>query len=241
MNRINKRLKRIIFNKLYKDLSHVEIIYYEDSIWFIDRNEKYWYIEFEKNGKLWWRESFFINFFTFFSMERPEFEPLIGEWVEDVLNRKVVSTDGKIFGCGKGVEDVLNRKVVSTPSSTPSEVGSVEDVLNRKVVSTRKINSAGVEEVEDVLNRKVVSTEIISEAIVSTVEDVLNRKVVSTQRNQIDVSYRVEDVLNQKVVSTLPVCSPDQSLIEDILNVTSTEDGDVFKEIKSEIVLNSNN
>jgi hypothetical protein len=32
-------------------------------------------------------------------------------------------------------------------------------------------------------------------------------------------------------------------LIEDILNVnvTSTEDGDVFKEIKSEIVLNSNN
>jgi hypothetical protein len=73
------------------------------------------------------------------------------------------------------------------------------------------------------------------------VEDVLNRKVVSTGDSTISQQLAVEDVLNRKVVSTLPVCSPDQSLIEDILNVKSTEDGDVFKEIKSEIVLNSNN
>ena len=136
MNQINKRLKRIIFNKLYKDLSNAEIIYYDDSIWFIDRNEKYWYFEFEKNGKLWWRKLFFINFFTFFSMERSEFEPIISEWVEEVLNSKVVSTEIIRESIVPTVEEFFRLKIVSTGSPINVTNSVVEEVLNAKVVST---------------------------------------------------------------------------------------------------------
>ena len=57
--KIDDRLKRIIFKKLSNDLSHVEIIPYKEDIWFIDRNNKYWYLQLEKDGHLWWRWDFF--------------------------------------------------------------------------------------------------------------------------------------------------------------------------------------
>ena len=70
---MHPRLKKIIFNKLYEDLKHVEIINYKESVWFIDREKKYWYLECEKDGILWWKYDFFTNFFRLFSMERSEF------------------------------------------------------------------------------------------------------------------------------------------------------------------------
>jgi hypothetical protein len=43
---MNERLKRIIFKKLDQDLGHAEIIVDDDkSIWFIDRANKFWYLE----------------------------------------------------------------------------------------------------------------------------------------------------------------------------------------------------
>ena len=41
---ISERLKKVIFDKLYNDLFNVEIIPY-NNIWFIDRDNKYWYFE----------------------------------------------------------------------------------------------------------------------------------------------------------------------------------------------------
>jgi hypothetical protein len=112
---VSERLKKIIKNKLSKELSNVEIIFDDDeSIWFIDRENKYWYLEFEKSGKLWWRYDFFDKFFEFFSMEKSEFEPIISEWVEDILNRKVISTRKLNTNNLLSVEDILNRKVIST-------------------------------------------------------------------------------------------------------------------------------
>jgi hypothetical protein len=94
---MNERLKRIIFKKLDQDLGQAEIIVDDDkSIWFIDRTNKYWYLELKKTGHLWWRYQFFEDFFPLFGMEREEYEPVIAEWVEEVLNRKVVST--YVFG-----------------------------------------------------------------------------------------------------------------------------------------------
>ena len=111
---IHDKLKKIIFNKLYKDLSKVEIIDYCDSIWFIDRDNKYWYFEYEKVGRLYWRYDFFPNFFSVFSLERNEFESIISEWIEEVLNCKVITP------CGVGsppllaVEEVLNSNIPET-------------------------------------------------------------------------------------------------------------------------------
>ena len=112
---MNERLKRIIFKKLDQDLGQAEIIVDDNkSIWFIDRTNKYWYLELEKSGHLWWRYSFFEDFFPLFGMERQEYEPVIAEWVEEVLKRKVVSTHPYRKAPGSLVEEVLKRKVVST-------------------------------------------------------------------------------------------------------------------------------
>ena len=90
---VSERLKQIIFKQLYKELSNVEIIPYRDSIYFIDRDKKYWYFEYEKSGELWWRYDFFTSFFLLFSLEPNDYQKIMGDWVEEVLNCKVDSTN----------------------------------------------------------------------------------------------------------------------------------------------------
>jgi hypothetical protein len=89
---MNIRIKKRIFDKLYEDLKYAEIIDCGDSIWFVDRDKEYCYIEYEKSRRLWWAYQFFDNFFLLFSMEQFQYERVISEWVEEVLNCKVDTT-----------------------------------------------------------------------------------------------------------------------------------------------------
>jgi hypothetical protein len=89
---MNIRLKKRIFDRLYEVLKDAEIIDCMDSIWFVDRERKYWYLEYEKSGSLYWRDVFFDNFFLLFSMQQHEYERVIADWVEEVLNCKVYAT-----------------------------------------------------------------------------------------------------------------------------------------------------
>jgi hypothetical protein len=91
---MNIRLKKRVFDRLYEVLKDVEIIHCKDSgsIWFVDRERKYWYLEYEKSGSLYWRGVFFDNFFLLFSMQQHEYERVIADWVEEVLNCKVYAT-----------------------------------------------------------------------------------------------------------------------------------------------------
>ena len=84
--KMNNRFKQIIFNKLCEDLNNVEIISYNNSMWFIDREKEYWYLECAKNGVMWWRWEFFDNFFLLFSMEEIEYQSIISEWAELMLS-----------------------------------------------------------------------------------------------------------------------------------------------------------
>jgi hypothetical protein len=114
---MHERLKRIIFKKLDQDLGQAEIIVDDNkSIWFIDRANKFWYLELRSSGTLWWRYTFFNDFFPLFGMVREEYEPVIAEWVEEVLKRGVSSTDGSSRRKGGGVEEVLKHGVSSTNS-----------------------------------------------------------------------------------------------------------------------------
>jgi hypothetical protein len=107
---VNDRLKKIIFKKLASDLSHVEIIPYEGSIWFIDRNNKYIYLEFQCSGKaLLWKYQFFDVFFSFFSLEQKDYERIIKEWVEHILDRKVASTHDYSATRKSVAEEILNN------------------------------------------------------------------------------------------------------------------------------------
>ena len=89
---ITEKFKQTIFDKLSEDLSHTELFLHKESIWFIDRKNKYWYLSFKSSGQLYWRWQFFVEFFELFSLERPEYEPLIKEWVEGVLKGGVTTT-----------------------------------------------------------------------------------------------------------------------------------------------------
>ena len=149
---MNERLKRIIFNKLYEDLSEVEIIHYRDSIWFIDRKEIYWYFEYENSGVLYWRYKYFTDFFTLFTLEPNECQSIMSEWVEEVLNCKVRSTGKILRRFSKAeVEEVLNCKVRTTRRYIGIRGAVVEEVLNCKVRTTTAegfyANSAKVEEI----------------------------------------------------------------------------------------------
>ena len=196
---MNESLKKIIFDKLYEDLSHVEIIPYEDSIWFIDRQEEFWYLEFKKVGILYWRSPFFMNFFSLFSMERYEFEPFISEWVEEVLNCKVNTTIRCKHRNVTKVEEVLNCKVNTTICRSWRCKKRVEEVLNCKVNTTRLLIQKPAWLVEEVLNCKVNTTSFSSAENTFWMEEVLNCKVNTTEGFMYPRIGMVGKVINGKV------------------------------------------
>jgi len=129
---MHERLKKIIFKKLDQDLGQAEIIVDDNnSIWFIDRGNKYWYLELKSVGVLWWRYSFFNDFFPLFGMERKEYEPVIEEWVEEVLKHGVSSTHLDAYHRSHGVEEVLKHGVSSTNSKELLRF-EVEKILSLK-------------------------------------------------------------------------------------------------------------
>lgn len=128
---VTDRLKQVIFKRLYEELGNCEIIPYKSSIWFINRENKYWYFELEEGRTLWWRYEFFIPFFDMFSMSPDDFKSVLSSWVEEVLNCKVVTTDGPSDYDACEVEEVLNCKVVTSGGVETSLNWSVEEILNQ--------------------------------------------------------------------------------------------------------------
>jgi len=171
---IPDRLKKIIFRKLYDDLSHVEIISFRNSIWFIDREEKFWYFELQSDGTLWWRYQFFSDFFILFSLERDDYQSILARWVEEVLNSKV-NTTGRLGTHRLAlVEEVLNSKVNTTRSALGYPASEVEEVLNSKVNTTVAMNFRQEPTVEEVLNSRVNTTHFGASVCADQVEEVLN-------------------------------------------------------------------
>jgi hypothetical protein len=152
---VSDRLKEIIFKKLYKDLSCVEIVPYKKEIWFVDRENKCWYFIFCSDGTLWWKYGFFRTFFELFSLTDKEFTPVISSWVEEVLNCRVNTTQFTNVWSASRVEEVLNYRVNKTEEEVYSMPLMVEQVLNHKVSSTdyRVLPSSST--VGEVLEHKV--------------------------------------------------------------------------------------
>jgi hypothetical protein len=149
---VTDKLKQLIFKHLYKELGNAEIIPYKDSVWFIDRENCYWYFQLSKEGCLFWRYSFFPSFFSIFSLEQSEFEPIISSWVEEVLNSKVSTTEEKTTVTAKWVEEVLNHKVSETFEVDAAQKRKVKKVLDSRVSTTKNNSLFSERSVEEVLN-----------------------------------------------------------------------------------------
>jgi hypothetical protein len=131
MRQINDNLKKIIFNKLYKDLSHVEIICCNNSVWFIDRNKRYWYFQLEPLGILWWRHSYFTSFFEIFSIKTKEFTPILIQWVEEVLNSKFsVKTQASSYPFTTEISNVMDCEIFSNEGRMSPYGDMVNDALS---------------------------------------------------------------------------------------------------------------
>ena len=216
---VSDRLKDIIFKKLYKELPKVEIIPYKDSVYFIDRDNKYWYFEYEKKGMLWWRYDFFHNFFVLFSLESHECEKVMGEWVEEVLNCKVNTTNLDYLEYLHWVEEVLNCKVNTTEGSFVLTSVKVEEVLNCKVNTTEKGLSFLNERVEEVLNCKVNTTDGNMWFGTSKVEEVLNCKVNTTSNSMAQPPKLIDDILNHKVDVTMARITDHSTEVGEVLDL----------------------
>ena len=180
---MNERLKRIIFKKLDQDLGQAEIIVDDNkSIWFIDRANKFWYLELRSSGTLWWRYSFFRDFFPLFDLERIEYEPVIAEWVEEVLKRGVSSTNPNAYLNNLPVEEVLKRGVSSTQRNHMNVCDEVEDALKLGVSSFLNFDTPRNREVGRALNNKVSSSNS-KELLQYEVDKVLQIKIQPEETN----------------------------------------------------------
>ncbi len=196
---VSDRLKEIIFKKLYKDLSCVEIVPYKKEIWFVDRENKCWYFIFCSDGTLWWKYGFFRTFFELFSLTDKEFTPVISSWVEEVLNCRVNTTIHHVSHNRVLVEEVLNCRVNTTKDIAELENIRVEEVLNCRVNTTQFTNVWSASRVEEVLNYRVNKTEEVVSSIPIMVKQVLNYKVSSTDYRVLPSSSTVGEVLEHKV------------------------------------------
>ena len=149
---ITEKFKQTIFDKLSEDLSHTELFLHKESIWFIDRKNKYWYLSFKSSGQLYWRWQFFVEFFELFSLERPEYEPLIKEWVEGVLKGGVTTTYYHLLSCHIQVEGVLKGGVTTTEPDVNTLPSVVEGVLIGDVTTTISNHLRGAKCMEEILN-----------------------------------------------------------------------------------------
>ena len=196
---MHERLKKIIFKKLDQDLGQAEIIVDDNnSIWFIDRGNKYWYLELKSVGVLWWRYSFFNDFFPLFGMERKEYEPVIAEWVEEVLKCNVSSFGDYNVLNPNVMEEVLKREVSSTLQSKIAYQNQVEEVLNRKVNSTQRNHMNDCDELEEALKRGVSSFLNFDTPRNREVGRALNNKVSSSNSKEL-LQYEVDKVLQNKI------------------------------------------
>ena len=191
-------LKDFIKQQLYDELSNAEIIPYDGSVWFIDRENTYWYFELTKPGKLWWRYDYFTNLFKVFNMDDSQFVPLLIEWVEEVLNSKVATASRWSQYSKAPVEEVLNSKVSATIWQQHPMIAVVEEVLNHKVITTITDDSPDTVQVEEVLNHKVSTTGWNKVFEFFEVERVLNHKVDTTISSQSPKPISVGNVLNNE-------------------------------------------
>jgi hypothetical protein len=233
---MNPRLKQIIKNKLSEDLSSVSIIDFNDSIWFIDAESKYWYLElYKKTQTLWWRLDFFENFFILFGMEQREFVPIIIEWVEEVLNGKVVSTHHTERGYTAEVEEVLNDVIINSTNAVTS-VDTVERMRftsNGNIVLNGQVAGVTQKKVEEVLNCKILSTVGNLPPTQVMVEKVLKGEVVSTRRQKLRQETQVKEILNTVVVSDVNQMFIQQALCHNLMSkmieTTTHDPSDYFQ------------
>jgi hypothetical protein len=85
----NKKLQKLVFNKINTDLSNTIYHPHGREIWVIDFDTKDWYFQYLSNGQLWYNQKIFNLNLPLFSLNNTENQKLLKMWFEKNLNLKV--------------------------------------------------------------------------------------------------------------------------------------------------------
>jgi hypothetical protein len=207
MTEIHPKLKKLIAKYLLRDLHRVEIIYYRDSIWFIDRENRYWYFEYHKVDKhLWWRWSHFTQALKMFSMDGEKEQSIFGELVNMILTKK------------QNLESKYPNKIFKTVGSVINFKDNVEAVLKNEVKTTGYRPIFEFQKVDEVLNNEVETTDGYGWKPRAVVDEVLNYEVKTTKRAVMDYIDEVDEALNNEVETTSNAFEIPESLVDEVLN-----------------------
>ena len=238
---ISKRLKKLIFKYLLKDLYKVEIIYYRDSVWFIDRENRYWYFEYHKLDKhLWWRWSHFTTALTMFSMGAEQEQHLFGELVNMILTKKqkleakypnkVFKTVGSVMNFEDKVDEVLNYEVEKTLSGGARKSMEAHKILDQEVNTTYQAVQSRWGDVDKVLNNEVKTTGKSFPFQDVWVDEVLNSEVKTTGYRPIFEFQKVDEVLNCEVETTSGTRHHTAKGVDEVLNCEVETTGEMNAE-----------
>lgn len=210
MTEIHPKLKKLIAKYLVKDLYKVEIIYYRDSIWFIDRENRYWYFEYHKVDKhLWWRWSHFTQALKIFSMDAEKEQCIFGELVNMILTKKqnleskypnkIFKTVGSVINFKDKVGEELNFEVEKTLSGGARKTMDAHKVLDQEIKTTDGHGWKPRFVVDEVLNNEVETTNRVRQRRYEIVDKVLNNEVETTSGSDLAISQGLGEVLNNEV------------------------------------------
>jgi hypothetical protein len=226
---MNDKIKKVISNYLVKDLYNVEIIYYRDSIWFIDRENRYWYFEYHKVDKhLWWRWSYFTQSLKIFSMDGEKEQSIFGELVNMILTKKqileakypnkIFKTVGSVMNFEDKVDKVLNSEVKTTGEMNAEQLWEVDKVLNCEVKTTLQFENRYPGRVDEVLNYEVETTDGYGWKPKPVVDEVLNNEVNTTESFDLNSEPVVDEVLNCEVETTKRAVMDYIDEVDEVLN-----------------------
>lgn len=227
---MNDKIKKVICDYLVKDLYKVEIIYYRDSIWFIDRENRYWYFEYHKVDKhLWWRWSHFTQALKIFSMDAEKEQCIFGELVNMILTKKqnleskypnkIFKTVGSVMNFEDKVdEDTSKNEIKTTDGHGWKPRFMVDEVLNYEVKTTKRAVMDYIDEVDEALNNEVETTSGSDIAISQGLGEVLNFEVETTKDTTAQRLSSVDEVLNYEVETTSEGHWQNQYTVDEALN-----------------------
>lgn len=106
---INPKLKTLILTKLNSDFGNISFHPYGRELWLIDSDDKTWYFVAECDGRLWFNQKAFNNFFHLFSLNSKEYSFLLKEWFEDLTNISIRTASSKNTNYEHVVDGVLRK------------------------------------------------------------------------------------------------------------------------------------
>ena len=156
------RLTKIIFNRLYKALSHTEIFYFgNNDVWFIDRAKKYWYLEYRAIDRtLYWRRSFFSTFFSPFSMDHSaDYEPFILRYFELKMRYKSLHSDWREGYSDELIDEVMKYKLHWVEYDNYNTVNKIlgGELFDEKTMVDMVINLNNIDAEQNLRGRKPTS------------------------------------------------------------------------------------